>query len=379
MTRPAGELALLWRLGLGTSLIVMAFAMTGPVLAVLLQQTGHGPAVIGAFAMLPFLLIGVLIPVVPRIIARWGLLRTYRWGAALELAAAVGYALGDGVWVWGLCQVVSGIGGAALWNATEALLAQQAPPAMRGRVMGLYQTALGGALALGPFFPALSGADARTTLWLAAALVAGCQALSLAARPPAAAGTDGHLETGTWRALRDVPWLAAIAFTGGVFEAGLSAIGSAHASATGHSLAAAATVAGAIGIGSFVCQYPAGMAADRFRLRKVFTAAALALLAASIAFAFVPRQPWLLWACGLVWGGVGGALYTLTMVQVAHAFAGRATAGGAAAMITGYTLGGSAGPLASGAVLQWAGVTALAGGLSALALAALVAARRTSS
>ena len=378
MTQPAPatapDLALVWRLGLATSLIVLAFSMTGPVLAVLLQQAGHGTAVIGAFAMLPFLLIGVLIPVVPRVLARFGVLPTYRGGAALELVSAVGYALGDGLWIWSLCSIVSGVGAAALWNATEALLAQQAPPEMRGRVMGLYQTALGAALAIGPFVPL--GADARTVLWMAAVMVAGCQALSLAARPLAGMDAVQRHEAGTWRALRDVPWLAVIAFTGGVFEAGLSAIGSAHASATGRSLATAATVAGAIGIGSFLCQYPAGLAADRFLMRNIFTGAALALLLASVAVGFAGEAPWLLWACGAVWGGVGGALYTLTMVQVAHAFAGRATAGGAAAMITGYTLGGSVGPLASGAVLQWAGLAALAGTLAALALFALAAARR---
>jgi MFS family permease len=376
VTRGAPDLGLVWRLGLATSLIVLAFSMSGPVLAVLLQQAGHGTAVIGAFAMLPFLLIGVLIPVVPRVLGRFGVLPTYRWGATLQLAAAVGYALADGLWIWSLCSIVSGVGAAALWNATEALLAQQAPPEMRGRVMGLYQTGLGAALAVGPFVPALIGADARTVLWLAAVLVGGCQALSLAARPQAATEVVAQHEAGTWRALRAVPWLAVIAFTGGWFEAGLSAIGSAHASATGSSLATAATVAGAIGIGSFLCQYPAGWAADHFRLRNVFTCAALALLVASIAVGFAGAAPWLLWACGAVWGGVGGALYTLSMVQVAHAFAGRATAGGAAAMITGYTLGGSVGPLASGAVLQWAGLVALAGTLCALALAALVAARR---
>jgi hypothetical protein len=79
---------------------------------------------------------------------------------------------------------------------------------------------------------------------------------------------------------------------------------------------------------------------------------------------------------GAVWGGVGGALYTLTMIQVAHQFDGRATAGGAAAMITGYTVGGAIGPLASGASLQWLGTTGTALLLSALALATWFAARR---
>jgi hypothetical protein len=64
------------------------------------------------------------------------------------------------------------------------------------------------------------------------------------------------------------------------------------------------------------------------------------------------------------------------MVQVAHAFQGRATAGGVAAMITGYTAGGAAGSVLSGAALQWQGAMGLSLGLSALAVAALIAARQ---
>jgi hypothetical protein len=76
-----------------------------------------------------------------------------------------------------------------------------------------------------------------------------------------------------------------------------------------------------------------------------------------------------------VWGGVGGALYTLTMVEVAHEFEGRATAGGAAAMITGYTVGATVGPVASGSALQFGGLAGLAALLALLACGTLVAAR----
>lgn len=371
-----GGLAVVWRLGCATTLIVLAFSMAAPVLAVLLQQAGHGTGTIGAFAMLAFLLIGVLIPVVPRVLARWGVVRTYRAGAVLQLAAALGYALGDGLLAWSVCSVVSGMGAAALWNATEALLAREAPPAQRGRVMGLYQTSLGAALAIGPFVPALFGLEARPVLWAGAAMVAGCCAIALSIPTHATVEPPAHAQHGTWHAFRTVPMLAALAFAGGVFEAGLSSVGAAYASATGLSLSAAATVAGVIGVGSFLCQYPAGVAADRFALRSVFTVAALLLLASSLAVGWAGRWPVLLWVCGAVWGGVGGALYTLTMVQVAHAFAGRATAGGAAAMITGYTLGGTAGPLASGTALQAGGTGGLAVTLSVLAFFAVAAARR---
>jgi MFS family permease len=371
----ASGTALVWRLGAATTLVVSGFAMIGPVLAVLLQQAGHGTAFIGAFSMLPFLMVGLLMPVMPRLLAHWGTLRTYRSGAALQLAGVLGYALSDSMLVWAVGSIVGGVGAAALWNTTEALLAEEAPAAMRGRVMGLYQTALGGALALGPFLPGLLRLDAGSALWLAVGMLGAALLLGLTA-PAHEPRATGHAPTGTWHALRMVPWLALLAFCGGVFEAGLGAVGAAHASESGLSLRAAASVAGAIGVGSFLLQYPAGWAADRYAMRSVFSGAALALLAASLAMAFASHAPWLLWVSGLVWGGVGGALYTLTMVQVAHAFDGRATAGGAAAMITGYTWGGTLGPVASGSALQGGGTPGLALLLGLLALGALGAARR---
>jgi MFS family permease len=369
-----GSMRMVWRFAAATTLIVLAFAMTAPVLAVSLQQAGASTSAVGLFAMIPFGMIGLLIPFVPQVLARWGVVRTYRAGCALNLVGAVLYAATDHWLPWSIASVISGAGAAALWNATEALLAREAPAEQRGRVMGLYQASLGASLALGPFVPGLLGWGARPVLWAAAALVAVCCAVA-AAIPSRSTVEPPPGQAGTWEAMRTVPLLVLIAFSGGVFEAGLSSVSAAHASALGLGLSSAASVAGAIGMGSFLCQLPAGLAADRFALRNVFTTAALLLLGSSAAFAFAGQAAWLLWAVGLVWGGVGGALYTLTMVEVAHAFQGRATAGGAAAMITGYTVGGTVGPVASGAALQYGGIAGMAAVLGLLACATLVAAR----
>lgn len=374
MTAGGAGLALVWRLGAATTLIVMAFAMSAPVLAVLLQRAGHGTALVGAFSMLPFLVVAMLIPLAPRIIARLGPVPTYRAGAALQLLGVLCYALGDHLLVWSIGSIVSGVGATLLWNATETVLTQQAPPQTRGRVMGLYQTALGGALALGPFVPGLFGLTARAVLWGAAALVAACLAsVAVLHGPPMRA--PGHGRAGIRHGLSALPWLAAIALAGGVFEAGVSAVGSAYAASLGLGLGAAASVAGFIGVGSFLLQYPAGWAADHLPMRRVFGSAAGLLGASSIAVVFAADAPWLLWACGFVWGGLGGALYTLSIIQVAHAFHGQGTAGGTAAMITGYTWGGWLGPLASGTALQVAGPPGLALLLSLVALGAWVAGR----
>jgi MFS family permease len=379
-----------WWLAAATTLVVTSFSMFGPVLAVLLQQRGMSLAAVGAFAMIPFACVALLIPVMPRIFARFGIGRVYLLGMALESVCTLGYiAFIDSphafAW-WCASAVAGGIGAAAVWNATEALLAEHAPQDQRGKVMGLYQTALGAALAAGPFVPALLGWQPKTTL-IAAAIVQ-FAALGIALRLKltqaihTAAPDAAHKQIGsTWQAVQLVPALVLIAFAGGVFEAGLSSISAANGASLGLSLAQASSIVGALGVGSFVFQYPAGLAADRFAPQRVFGVAGALLLAASIAFAAASQFTWLLYVTAVIWGGIGGALYTLTMIRVAHHFDARmgysAVASGTAAMITGYTLGGAIGPLISGAALQYVGAWGLSGWLALLSVAVLLASPKT--
>ena len=377
----------IWLVAASTTLVVMSFAMFGPVLAVLLQAKGYGTAAVGAFAMIAFTCIAVLMPFMPGLVKRFGLGRCYMTGMLLETAATVGYGMTSSFAAWCSCAVLGGMGAAAVWNCTESLIAQQAPPALRGRVTGLYQTALGGALAAGPFVPALLGWAAQTTLAAAAVVqtsalvmvwVSGIWRSSPRAQLPtlrSALVTQAQPNTQaaeaamtTFDAFRAAPILVAMAFVGGVFEVGLISVSAAHAAGVGWSLAQASSVAGALGVGSFMCQLPAGLAADRYSQRAVFGMAGCILVVSLLAFLMSGAYPWLLWAAAWLWGGAGGALYTLTMIRVAHEFGASSVAAGTAAMITGFTLGGAIGPVVSGTALQFVGVPGLLGWLGVLAV-----------
>jgi predicted MFS family arabinose efflux permease len=74
----------------------------------------------------------------------------------------------------------------------------------------------------------------------------------------------------------------------------------------------------------------------------------------------------------VVWGAVGGALYTLSMIRVAHDFADTSALAGTSAMIAGYTAGGALGPLVSGWMLDHFGVGGQGWWLGALALSLLL-------
>jgi MFS family permease len=358
----------LWRVMIGTAMVVLSYSLLNPVLAVRLQTAGVSATAIGGFAMLSFISVALLVPVVPHVFARIGVGRAYRIGLGMELLSCLGYLVTDDYAVWCGLALMSGIGAAAAWNATEALIAHNVPATHRGRLTGLYQTILGCAMAVGPMLPSLIGLDPRQANGVAASGLALGLALSLA--PTVArlkAAHEGAQAMGLAAAWRHRPLLVWAALVGGVFEVGLGSVTTAYGSQLGMSLAAATSIAGALGMGSFLLQYPTGWLADHVPTRRLFTGAAIILVLASLAFGQAHQWPQLIWLCAAAWGAVGGALYTLTMIRVAHDFADTSAVAGTSAMIAGYTAGGALGPLVSGAVIDHFGALGQSWWLAALA------------
>lgn len=365
------------RLALATIVVVGAFGMLNPVLAIRLQNAGESPAAIGLFVMLPFAGVALMVPLMPRVFAAVGLVPAYRLGLALEAVATLGYAFSEHYLLWCALAAIGGLGAAAVWNGTEALIAFNAPPERRGRFTGLYQTGLGAAIAVGPFLPGLLpwSVDGLTLLAVAL-LVAGVAVTGGRGVAALRAGHPGAGSTSLLAAMRQAPVLVALAVAGGVFEAGLGSFTTALGAQAGLSLAAAASIAGAVGVGSLLLQYPSGWLADHLAPRWLFGGAGLLLLIGSLIFLRVPQWPAAWWLSAGLWGAIGGTMYTLLMIRVAHDFADSSPVTGTAAMITGYTLGGAAGPFVSGWVVAATGLVGQAVWLSLLALGVIVLATR---
>ncbi|MEY4767007.1 MAG: hypothetical protein RI907_3680 [Pseudomonadota bacterium] len=359
---------------LGTALVVFSFSLLNPVLAVRLQTSGASNTAIGLFATLPFVSVVALVPWVPRLFAWLGVGLAYRIGLGLEVAASVGYLLTDDYRAWCALGLVSGMGAAAAWNATEALVAHNVPPSHRGRLTGFYQALLGAGMAIGPLLPgALGLSPTGANLLASAGLVCGLALTMVPAVRRLRATPEGHESMGLLAAWRFRPHLAWAAVVGGVFEVGLGSITTAYGSQIGLNLGAATSIAGALGAGSFLLQYPIGWLADHTPPKRLFVAGAALLTFSALAFLGARSAPSLLWVCAALWGGVGGALYTLSMIRVAHDFAHSSALAGTSAMIAGYTLGGALGPVISGWVIDHLGVNGQGWWLAALALSLALA------
>lgn len=268
---------------------------------------------------------------------------------------------------WLAACFVLGFGGGFVWVAGESWLAEAAPPARRGLFVGLFETAVGLGLMAGPALVPLARALDWPALWLStlgmlAALLTSSLLLRVAA--PGDPATDGAAPS---RASAATDWLAmarpliAVAAISGLMESGASALLPSISMRIGFSFEAAAWLGTVIGAGSALLQPPAGHLADRWGVPRSTLLAWLAVLLANAVLLVFAREPQsVLWAVGFALGGMGGAVYTLMIVELGHRLSGPHLVKAVAALVTAYSLGTAVGPTLGGAVFDWAGLGGLA-------------------
>jgi predicted MFS family arabinose efflux permease len=93
------------------------------------------------------------------------------------------------------------------------------------------------------------------------------------------------------------------------------------------------------------------------------------VLAANLLLLSVARDPGVvLWAVGFALGGVGGAVYTLMVIELGHRLAGSTLVRAVALLVTSYSVGTALGPMLGGWMFDRHGLGGLALTLSVLSL-----------
>jgi len=272
-----------------------------------------------------------------------------------------------------------GLAGGMVWVAGEAWLAEVAPAAQRGLYVGLFETSVGLAMMAGPATLPLAIWLGVNPLWLALASMASallaCLALSRQPGPPphaqdlevAASMPGAQPAVPAWRRVA-LP-LAAVAVIGGLMESGVSTMLPSIALRLGFDLQAAAWLGAVIGAGSAMLQSPFGLLADRAGLRRAMALAwALIITAAAAMLLWADQPERMLWAVGFVLGGVGGAVYTLVVIELGHRLGGSGLVKAMGLLVTAYTGGTASGPVLGGWLFDQAGLGGLASALLCLAM-----------
>src|SRR5262249_53035936 len=114
-------------------------------------------------------------PFLPRLIHRWGTVRSMTVGLGIVAIATLLFAVLPWLFVWFLLRFITGAAGAIPWVVRETWLNMVAPEGVRGRIMGIYATVRAAGFAIGPAIIGAVGAEG----WLPFVIVALAVALSI--------------------------------------------------------------------------------------------------------------------------------------------------------------------------------------------------------
>jgi len=343
-----------------TFLELSGLFMLGPLLLLTLKARGVESAWVGLFAAAQWLGMAAATPFAAAAVRRLGARRALLAAAALPFAAFAAMALTDRVLVWALLYLGAGVAGALRWIVAEAMVAEMAPPERRGRIVGLYETMVGLTFMVGPaLLAALSagGVEAGSIRWVAQLLLGAALLLSLGVPTlhshldddGARLGLAGIVDT-----LRATPAVMAAGLVGGFFEAGLASVLPLYGLSIGLGAALAALLVSASGLGSAAMMLPVGELVDRWGRRGVWLACALLNLGATLLLPWVGQFGALAWLIALLWGGAGGGLYTVAMIDIGHRHQGVSLVSATAVLVLAYTIGGMLAPALGGVALQFA-------------------------
>jgi MFS family permease len=338
----------------------LVYGLTLPLLSLILDAQGVSKTVIG-ISILAQAGAGVLLmPVIPRLIARAGAARVMQQATLVATGAFIALGLVQNVYAWFPLRFFLGAAGAVLWSASEAVINELADENFRGRIIGVYGSAGAAGFAIGPIVLILTGTDGFLPFAVTAALIAAASLPLFWLRDDTAAGRDGRdSRTALWPIFRLVPdiLLLNLAYAAAIesFIAFFPLFGLHIGLAEARSLSLLTTFA----LGGVVMQLPLGWLADHMRRRRLLL---LCLVLTMSGFLVLPAMvaksvggPMFVFALG----GVEGMIYALGVILLGQRFRGAELAA-ASVLYTGmWGTGMMLGPAVTGAGMDMLGDSAL--------------------
>jgi len=344
-----------------TCLGLVALFMFFPLLLFTLKGRGWPDAWVGGVAATEWLGLALGTPFVAAWVRRMGLRRAFLVSGVVPFVAYLAITLTPWPALWALLILVSGIAGSMRWIVAEASVAELAGAATRGRVVGLFGTMISLTYIAGPALLAWVGTEGdavERSRWTAVAIgglgvLVGLGMPQMNSHHDAAGAPAARLG---WRGIADAlqaaPLLLVAGALGGFYEAGGTGVLPLYGLALGLGTGMAALLVSACGVGGTLTMAPAGLLADRWSHRRVYLLAAGLLALSSLAMLLVPAWPPLAYIVAAIWGGAGGATYTLAMADAGARGTGVALVNFTAVLVLSYTLGGSVAPLLGGLALS---------------------------
>jgi MFS family permease len=338
---------------LGIAILNVGSGALMAIIGVRLSAQGTSSLVIGAITSAYFLglLFGALFGT--KVIDRVGHIRAFVVYAAIgALSILLLVFADDSLPAWLVLRMSAGYGMAGLTMIAESWLNHRATNATRGRVLSVYIIVMNGAFAVGPLM--LNAGDPAGTGLI---VVAGI--LFIAAMLPVALTRTGNPEIGEqtrfglFRLFARSPLGVIGALTVGLVESAVFGMGAVYGNAIGLDTAQISIFLSVALGGVLILQFPLGALSDKYDREKLILAMAMTCGCAAALLALLEDPPFgLLLMLGFIVGGLASPLYPLCVAEANDWLEADELVPAGASLVLAYSLGATAGPLASSAAMS---------------------------
>lgn len=340
------------------SVFAIAQGLSYPLLSFVLQQQGVSPGMIGlSAAMTP---VGFILsaPLVPALARRFGAARTALTCAALSALTLLLIGWTYNVHAWFPLRFMIGVVTNPLYVLSETWVIALAPPARRGRIMGIYATVISSGFAAGPLCLLAVGTEGWPPflVGIGAFVVCGACLASVVHRLPKADRGGEHVSV--WKFIPLAKLLTFTVVVAAGFEQAVLAllpVYGAFYAIPSFDMSALLTVMIA---GNIAMQVPLGLLAERLSARPVRLGCILITVLGCVLLPLLIRSP-LVWPLLFFWGSASYGIYTMSIVELGERFTGKTMVAGNAAFAMVWGVGGIAMPPLGGSVMGLLGASGL--------------------
>jgi MFS family permease len=352
-----------------TFLQLVAGFMLLPWLLYRLDERGVSVTTSGTLAAASWVGILVITPFAGRLVKRVGRQQALTLACLMSTASVAGLLLTQSLFWWFALVLLESLSAGLRWVVGEAMVVDLAPSGQCGKGVGLYETMVGSTFFIGPLLLNWCGTDnPRVPLYALLMVVLALITTLWTGSSTRAQQTkqDTVDAISLQQAFRRHSSLALIAFVGGFFEGGVSTALPIYGLSLGFSAEVSTWLVAASGVASAVVMLPAGILVDRLSRqnqqagaahahhtrRQLMRGCTVLTIGLTLLMPWLGALPPVALLVAFAWGGAGGCLYTLTIIDIGERESGPALFEATAVLVLAYTVGAIAGPLAGAAAME---------------------------
>ena len=336
----------------------LAQGLSYPLLTFLMQKQGLSSGAIGLSAAMTPLGLMTSSLFVPRLVRLFGP-RGLAVGSSLSAALLFLFIGLTQNWLaWYPARFLLGLAVNPLYILGEVWLIALAPPARRGRILGIFNAVTGAGYASGPLTLAVLGSGGWPPFLVGSLGFCGCALILHFAANRFGRFDDGARHGGVLHFWLVAPALLLAVVVAAATQQSMYSLLPVFGKGYLIGEATLATLISVMSVGNIVLQIPLGMLAERFGGRRMILLCAATNMTAALLLPVIMATP-LQWPVLLLMGGVGYGVYTMALVELGNRFSGSALVVGNAAFGLMWGVGGMIGPPGSGLLMQIAGPVGL--------------------